>query len=753
MMQAVWAAAWAPAFVKKTSVRNSPTPKRTFLAALTSSAACPAAGITLAVLIGFAAASTAAAQTATPLPYLDPSLPAPIRSADLVGRMTLAEKVSQMRNNSASIDRLGVPSYDWWNEGLHGVARSGYATLFPQAIGLAATWDAPLLHRVGDVISTEARAKNNDALAHGNRSIYYGLTFWSPNINIFRDPRWGRGQETYGEDPFLTSTMGVNFVEGLQGGNAKYFKVIATPKHFAVHSGPESERHRFDVTPSPHDLWDTYLPAFRATIVDAKADSTMCAYNAIEGQPACGSDLLMQTVLRGYWNFQGFVTSDCGAIKDFYDKDAHHTQPDQAHAAADALLHGTDTNCGPAYHGLGDAVKKGLISEADIDVSLRRLFEARIRLGMFDPPADVPYRSIPFSVVDSPEHRAVALSAAEKSIVLLKNDGVLPLKFGRYKTIAVIGPNAASLAALEGNYNAIPRDPIMPIDALRKELPGAKIIYAQGSPYVDGVMVPVPRSMLHPSPGVTTEGLKAEYFAGADLTAKPLATRIDPGIDFDWNAASPAPNVPMDAFSVRWTGTITPPAAGMYDFSMRLAHCYPCGDHEHFAIKIDGKAANGFTAQAGDDHRPNSTPKFSITFADAMPHAIEIDYTHKAPLFGAGLTWEWIAPGDALRAQAVAAAASSDLVVAMVGLSRPHRHPAPRRAAGFAEGCCSHRQAAHRCAAQRLRARRELGKRARQRCPRSLVSRRRRRPRHRRNPRRQKQSRRPASGHVLRLAR
>ena len=419
------------------------------------------------------------AQSAEHLPYQDPRLPVEQRAADLVSRMTIAEKVSEMTNSSAAIPRLDVPSFDRWNEGLHGVARSGYATMFPQAIGMAATWDAPLFKQLATVISTEARAKNNEALRHNNHSIYYGLTFWSPNINIFRDPRWGRGQETYGEDPFLTSQLGVNFVEGMQGNNPKYYRVIATPKHFAVHSGPEGERHHFDVQPSPHDLWDTYLPAFRATIVDAKADSIMCAYNAIEGQPACGSDLLMQTILRGYWNFQGYVTSDCGAVTDFWQKNAHHTSPDSAHASADALLHGTDTECGQNYKTLTDAVKAGFITETDIDVSLRRLFIARMKLGLFDPPGLVPYTSIPFSDVNSAAHQALALEVADKSMVLLKNDGILPLDRAKYKTIAVIGPNAASLAALEGNYNGVPRNPQMPVDAVRTAFPNAHVVYQQ----------------------------------------------------------------------------------------------------------------------------------------------------------------------------------------------------------------------------------------------------------------------------------
>jgi beta-glucosidase len=629
--------------------------------------ASPVRGFLLALgLVGISTWATA--QQAKPLPYLDLSLPKEMRAADLVSRMTLEEKVTQMLNTSAAVPRLGVPGYDWWNEGLHGVARSGYATMFPQAIGMAATWDAPLLKQIGGVISTEARAKNNEALRHDNHSIYYGLTFWSPNINIFRDPRWGRGQETYGEDPLLTATLGVNFVEGLQGTNPDYYKVIATPKHFAVHSGPESDRHRFNVDPSAHDLWDTYMPAFRATIVDAKADSIMCAYNAIYGQPACGSDLLMQTILRGYWNFQGFVTSDCGAIDDFFEKSAHHTSLDKEHAAADGLLHGTDTNCGSTYKALGDAVKKGLVSEADIDVSLRRLFLARMKLGLFDPPSKVPYTSIPFSEVHSPEHQAMALDVANKSMVLLKNDGVLPLRTMKYKTIAVIGPNAASLSALEGNYNAVPKNPQMPIDALRAEFAGAKVIYAQGAAYADGVALPLPRTMLHPSVGSKEEGLKAEYFAGGKIEGAPVATRTDRGIDFDWNSAAPVPEVTEDHFAVRWTGFITPLAPGKQEFNMRLAHCYPCGDREHFDVKIDGKDVSTHQTQ-GAEFRESTTPRFTVDFADTNPHTIEVTYLHNAPLFGGGISMEYVPAPNLLQQAAVDAAKKSDLVIAMIGLS------------------------------------------------------------------------------------
>src|SRR5579859_4070823 len=328
--------------------------------------------------------------------YLDPHRSARERAHDLVGRMKLEEKAAQLEDWATAIPRLGIPDYQTWNEALHGVARAGYATVFPQAIGMAATWDRSIVHSMGDVISDEARSKYNQAQREDNHRIFYGLTFWSPNINIFRDPRWGRGQETYGEDPFLTGKLGVNFVEGMQGDDPNYYRVIATPKHFAVHSGPESERHRFNVDPTPHDLWDTYLPAFRATIVDAKADSIMCAYNAVDGKPACASDLLLKDILRKDWNFQGFVTSDCGAVDDFYEPQDHHTSPDAEHASADGIRAGTDTNCGKTYLNLADAVHKGIISESEIDVSLKRLFTARMRLGLFDPPAQVPYASIPF---------------------------------------------------------------------------------------------------------------------------------------------------------------------------------------------------------------------------------------------------------------------------------------------------------------------------------------------------------------------
>jgi beta-glucosidase len=592
--------------------------------------------------------------------WFDSSLPIEKRVDALVGAMTLQEKVDQMENEAAAIPRLGVPAYNYWSEGLHGIARSGYATLFPQAIGLAATWDPELQHQVATAISTEARAKYNRAIRENLHSIYFGLTIWSPNINIFRDPRWGRGQETYGEDPFLTSQMGVAFVTGLQGNDPKYLRAISTPKHFDVHSGPESLRHEFNVNVAPRDLEGTYLPAFRATVMSGHADSLMCAYNAIDGVPACANTMLLQQHLRDDWHFHGFVTSDCGAIADFFSPNGHRTSADAAHASASAVEAGTDTNCGDSYKSLVEAVHENLIPELAIDQAVRRLFTARMRLGMFDPPAEVKYAQIPYAVVDSPEHRQLALRAAHEGIVLLKNDGILPLR-PDVKRVAVIGPNAASLAAIEGNYNAIPSHPSLPVDGIEQALRGkAQVVYAQGSPYVQDLPVVLPRTALHPENGSKEDGLKGEYFANAQFSGKPVLTRVDQQIDFDWDAASPGPGVPAKAFSVRWTGLFAPPAPGTYKLVIHKQDCYPCGDEESYALWIDGKKVLDTNA---------SSISFDLNLADTSEHALRVDYVFHAHLFGAGLTLEWQPPAEALRAEAVRAARQSDVVLAFVGLS------------------------------------------------------------------------------------
>jgi beta-glucosidase len=435
---------------------------------------------TLAVVtILVLAASFLPAQTTSNAPYLDPTQPVDARVNDLIGRMTLEEKASQLINQARAIPRLQVPAYDWWSEALHGVARAGTATVFPEPIGLAATFDDSLIHEMAVVVGTEARAKHDQAVKAGRRDIYEGLDFWSPNINIFRDPRWGRGQETYGEDPFLTGRMGVAFITGMQGDDPKYFRVIATAKHFAVHSGPETTRHTVDVQVSKHDVEDTYLPAFRAAITEGKAGSVMCAYNRVNGQPACASTFLLQDTLRGAWKFNGYVVSDCDAVLDIYK--GHHFAKSQAEAAAVSIKTGMDNECADYitivkdihdYQPFIDAVKQRLLSEADIDVTLKRLFTARMRLGMFDPPSMVPYANTPESEIDSAPHRALALKTAQESMVLLKNDGALPFGPG-VKKILVVGPLAESTEVLFGNYNGTPSHAVSVLEGMQKQFPGA----------------------------------------------------------------------------------------------------------------------------------------------------------------------------------------------------------------------------------------------------------------------------------------
>jgi beta-glucosidase len=609
------------------------------------------------------------AQKAKTFPFQDPSLPIEQRVNDLVSHMTLEEKVLQMQHTAPAIPRLGVPSYDWWSEALHGVAASGHATVFPQAIGMAATWDSDLIYQEARVISTEARAKYNQAQREGNHSIFFGLTFWSPNINIFRDPRWGRGQETYGEDPFLTGKLGVQFVEGLQGDDPKYLEVVSTPKHYTVHSGPEPLRHKFNVNVAPRDLEDTYLPAFRATVVDGRADSVMCAYNAIDGVPACASTMLLQKTLRDDWHFDGYVTSDCGAVEDI--TTGHHYTPDNEHGSAVAVKAGTDTTCGNEYVALPQAVKAGLIKESEIDTAAKRLFTARMRLGMFDPPDMVPFNKIPYSEIDSPAHRELALKVARESMVLLKNqDGTLPLS-SDIRTLAVIGPNAESVPALEGNYNGVALRPVFPIEGMRQVFAGkAKVLYSQGAPYTQELPVAVPRTVFHTSDGA--EGLKGEYFSNANLSGKPVLTRTDPAIQFNWNAAVPAKGVSPKAFSVRWTGTFTSPGPGDYVFTVPTPGWHPDGGTETYRIYLDGKQVLNSTFKVPISwstplKQPPNT--FNARFDDTKAHSFRLEYAHQSPLFGAGATLSWQPPADVMRDEAVKIAQQADVVVAFVGLS------------------------------------------------------------------------------------
>jgi beta-glucosidase len=601
---------------------------------------------------------------------MNPSTPFEDRINSLISQMTLEEKVQQMRDHAPAIPRLGVPAYFWWNESLHGVAFAGDATNFPQVIGMAATWDAPLIHREAEVISTEARAKYNEAIRHDQHEQFFGLTFWAPNINIFRDPRWGRGQETYGEDPFLTGRMAVAFVTGMQGTDPNFFRVISTPKHFAVHSGPESTRHQANVDVSAHDLEDTYLPAFRAAVTEADPQSVMCAYNSIDGAPACANTMLLRDHLRSAWSFSGYVVSDCAAVADI--NTGHHYAPDMAQAAADAVKAGTDLECGfgngQAFPALVDAVHRNLITEADLDVALRRLFRARFKLGMFDPPNSFAYGRIPFSEVNSPEHRQLSLQAARESMVLLKDDHhILPLNRSVH-SIAVIGPEAELIQSLQGNYNGPPPSPVYPLDGIEKRFASATVHYAQGSTLVDGFALPIEHTALHPARGErgkSEAGLTGEYFASPDLSGTPVHTRTDRRINFNWDkVVGVVPGLPRNNWSVRWTGTITPPAPGAYKLGVRINSCYACENNEAFRLYLDDKLIvqnSGKTAERG------ATFDAPVNFSDTKPHAIRLEYLHGTGSAGIDLTWE--APPAALRDEAVAAAKQSDVAIAFVGLS------------------------------------------------------------------------------------
>jgi beta-glucosidase len=496
--------------------------------------------------------------------WKDPGAAMEKRANDLLSHMTLEEKVSQMMNDSPAIPRLNIPAYNWWNESLHGVARAGLATVFPQAIGLAAMWDTDQMFRVATAISDEARAKYNDSIRRGKRNIYQGLTFWTPNINLFRDPRWGRGMETYGEDPFLTGRLAVAFIKGMQGDDPKYLKTIATARHFAVHSGPEPSRHTFDAVVDERDLRETYLPHFEAAIREGGAYSVMCAYNSVDGQPAYANTRLLSDILRKEWGFQGYVVSDCGAIGDIYLN--HKFSPNANEGVSKAIKAGTDLNCGVEHGNLLSAVRAGLLKESEIDQSLRRLLMARFKLGMFDPPALVKYARIPYSENDSPAHRQLAIETARKSIVLLKNEKrLLPLA-KTTKTIAVIGPNADDAKTQLGNYNGIPAAPVTVLEGIRRKVSTAtRVIYARGSDVAANMPAfeAIPASALFTSADSNRRnGINAEYFNTANFDGKAhrpaeltypnsgrmvgaippnpkrLFTRVDQNIDFlgRWSA-------------------------------------------------------------------------------------------------------------------------------------------------------------------------------------------------------------------------
>lgn len=586
-------------------------------------------------------------------PFHDPDLSVEERVDDLVARLTLAEKVAQMVFDAPAIPRLGVPAYNWWNECLHGVARAGKATVFPQAIGLAATWDVSHHHRVAQAIGDEARAKHHHFLRQGKREIYQGLTFWSPNINLFRDPRWGRGQETYGEDPFLTGELGAVFVRGLQGNHPRYLKLVATPKHFAVHSGPEPDRHTFDAQVDDRDLQMNYLPHFKKCVIDAGAWSVMCAYNRFRGEPCCGSNPLLQKILRDQWGFRGYVVSDCGAIKDFW---AHHRVVDTpAKAAAKAVRAGTDLNCGDQYPNLVAAVEMGLISEAEIDRSVKRLFAARFRLGMFDPEERVPFAGIPYSVVDSPEHDLLALETARKSMVLLKNDGqLLPLS-KNLKSVAVIGPNANNVDVLLGNYNGTPTHPVTVLAGIRRAVGHSmRVRYAQGCELAQGLrtLEIVPAKLLTTPAGQS--GVVGEYFANVDLTGQSAMSRVDSTIDFYWADESPFAEPATDIYSVRWDAVLTPAESGSYDLGVTaVGRCRLQAD-DRLVAELDFP-----------DH--TLTKVSTIELVAGQPLRLRLEYSKTR---GEGMVQlVWAAHDRDLQSEALSLARSADAVILCLGLS------------------------------------------------------------------------------------
>ncbi|MEY4761949.1 MAG: hypothetical protein RLZZ200_1805 [Pseudomonadota bacterium] len=616
--------------------------------------------------------------------WLDTGIPATQRAQALVGQMTLDEKASQLEDWAPAIPRLGVPDYQTWNEALHGVARAGYATVFPQAIGMAATWDTNQLRNMGDIISAEARAKYNGFQRQGDHRIFHGLTFWSPNINIFRDPRWGRGQETYGEDPYLSGHLGVAFVQGVQGPDPSRPRAIATSKHFAVHSGPEPLRHGFNVDPSARDFEETYLPAFRTTVIEGQVASVMCAYNAVSGSPACASKSLLDDHLRKSWGFKGFVVSDCGAIVDVFQ--GHKKASDIEQASALSLAAGTDLSCSiwaPGFNSLASAVRHGLVDESLVTRSAERLFAARVSLGMFDPPGTGPLDALQMNDGLLDANRRHALQAAEKSIVLLKNSGVLPLASSPGK-IAVIGPTADLLTAILGNYEGTPWKPVTPLEGMQQQFGSKNVVYAQGSTLAEGAAVPVPRTAFG-----ADRGLKAEFFASKDWTGRPVAMTQVPGVQADWRDARPDPAVETADYSVRWSGAISAPAAGRYVFSIEAADSFPYSPVETYRLLIDGKVVSEGSLRAkadigamGNFHAGDGAstsappmmmfpqvPEFPFDFADTRPHSIVIEYSHAGDRAGGGLTLKWKAPARSQLEEAVARAKEADVVVAFVGLS------------------------------------------------------------------------------------
>lgn len=617
-----------------------------------------------ALLIGSVSQSVVAQQDSGNPPYLNPQLSPEQRATDLVHRMTLAEKASEMQNNSAAVPRLKIPAYQWWSEALHGVINEG-VTEYPEPIGLAATFDAPGIHTMAAQIGIEGRIKHVQNVREGHTGLMGGLDFWSPNLNIFRDPRWGRGQETYGEDPFLTGRMGVAYVTGLQGDNPKYYLAIATPKHFAVHSGPEPTRHFADVDVSKHDEVDTYEPAFRAAIVEGKAGSVMCAYNAINGEPACANQYLLQDQLRGKWGFQGYVVSDCDAVRDVAAN--HRYRPTQAEGAAISVLRGMDNECvtftsrfgEPVDKAYIDAVQQGYLPESDLDAALIRLFTARIKLGMFDPPDMVPYTRIDEKELDSAEHRAEARRLANESMVLLKNDGLLPLKPGIRK-IAVVGPLADQTRPLIGNYAGQPTHIVSIMDGLKAEFPNATFTFVPGTQFLRTDGNPVPDALLTTPDG--KPGLKADYNEGMGRGQPAEQSKIPPiASRTEANVKLTESNLPTEiagrkTFGVQWSGFLTPTESGDFLLGIR------CGGFGR--LTVDGKqVASAF----GGGTRGISASVGRVHLEKGRKVALEVSYGTRNSKPLAELIWTKANIG--VSPEAITAAKNADVVIAVVGIT------------------------------------------------------------------------------------
>ena len=611
------------------------------------------------------------ATTAYDYPFQDPSLELDKRVDDLVSRLSIDEKAKQLFNKAPAIERLGIPEYNWWNECLHGVARAGKATVFPQAIGLAATFDEELMFRIATSISDEGRAKHHYFAENGARGIYMGLTYWSPNINIFRDPRWGRGQETYGEDPYLTGRLAVNFVNGLQGDHPRYLKSIATVKHYAVHSGPEFTRHVDNIFVNDRDLYETYLPAFKMAVEEANVQSVMCAYNRFRDQPCCGSNLLLGNILRDEFGFSGYVVTDCGAVTDFYGKGFHEVVETPEQGWGWSLATGADLNCEESrafLENMDSALHVGIINEKDINTSISRLFKARFQLGLFDPEELNPYTDIPMSVVGSEEHLKLALEAAEKSIVLLKNDGILPLD--KDKKIALIGPNANNFDILIGNYNGDPVEPITPLDGFREVLKD-QLAYTPGSPLVPGLysdfQILGPEVFYHYSEGKLKSGLLGSYFPNADFSGDPASEQIDPSIDFQWEF-SPATGVMDEPFSVKWEGILKPEHTGDYVFDGNVS------------LILDGRYVSD---------QP-------VRLVAGKEYVLEIRHVAKDFWWSSNYQQQfaklaWFDASRDLEAEALKAAGEADVIVFCGGISsRLEGEQMPMETDGFAHGDRTH---------------------------------------------------------------